>query len=484
MKYTQIIILACILLIITSCDSRNVEPESFQLTLHANPETIFRDNNETYSIISAIVKDDNDFGISGTEVKFRTNIGSIIGAVSTDSSGVAESTFWDSNDLGVATIEAFVGDVSASTQVTIQELVNNEVASIAFDNAPLNIQVQGTGGQESGVLRAYLHDLNGNIIDTNQGVFFQLLSHPLGALINGQTESDTVSAQNGSAAVIISSGTASGIVSVRASTYTEEGILISAEKSNIIIHSGPPNSVDFSISGDDSGEDMGGGLWVVEVSALLTDSYGNPVDSGTAVFFSLPEDPDFASGQANSYVGNENANGDTLQGTAYTNLIYEGTMTNNFVMVQVDTGEFSDNDSLRLPLQAPHLDITVTPAHIDWDESSPNNPPDDQSTTVRVIVKDGQNNPINNQRVIFSSSLGDPVDMGTDEDNDDFTEITGQQGEAGLVLKDIEFHRYECPAPGPGGPGFATCTITATLLGNVVSGSSVISLFRYEDFNP
>jgi len=484
MKYIQIIILACIILMITSCDSRNVEPESFQLTLHANPETIFRDNNETYSIISAIVKDDNNFGISGIEVKFRTNIGSIIGAVSTDSSGVAESTFWDSNDLGIATIEAFVGDVTATTQVTIIELVNNEVASIAFDNAPLNIQVQGTGGQESGNLRAYLHDLNGNIIDTNQEVFFQLLSHPLGALINGQTTSDTVFAQNGSAAVIISSGTASGIVSVRASTYTEEGILISAEKSNIIIHSGPPNSVDFSISGDDSGEDMGGGLWVVEVSALLTDSYGNPVDSGTAVFFSLPEDPDFASVQANSYVGNENANGDTLEGTAYTNLIYEGTMTNDHVMVQVDTGEFSDNDTLRLPLQGPHMDITVTPAHIDWDESSPNNPPDDQSATVRVIVKDGQNNPINNQRVIFSSSLGDPVDMGTDEDDDDFTEITGHQGEAGLVLKDIEFHRYECPAPGPGGPGFTTCTITATILGNVVSGSSVISLFRYDDFNP
>jgi len=146
--------------------------------------------------------------------------------------------------------------------------------------------------------------LMANIIDTNQGVFFQLLSHPLGALIQwAKQNSDTVSAQNGSAAVIISSGTASGIVSVRASTYTEEGILISAEKSNIIIHSGPPNSVDFSISGDDSGEDMGGGLWVVEVSALLTDSYGNPVDSGTAVFFSLPEDPDFASVQANSYVG-------------------------------------------------------------------------------------------------------------------------------------------------------------------------------------
>jgi Invasin, domain 3 len=484
MKIISLLLLAALVLTCISCDSRNLKSEDYQLTLQANPSTIFRDNNQTSSTISAIVKDNNDFAVTGIEVLFRTNIGSILGAVSTDSSGVAESTFWDSNALGIATIEAFCGETSAQTQVTIIEPVNNEVASIAFDNAPLNIQVQGTGGQESSTLQAYLHDLNGNIIDTDQEVFFELLNHPFGALINGDTTSDTVSAQGGYASVTISSGTSSGIVRVRAATYNENGLLISAEKSNIIIHSGPPNSVDFSISGDDSGEDMSGGLWRVEVSALLTDNYGNPVDSGTAVFFSLPEDPDFASVQANSYVGNENANGDTLEGTAFTYLIYEGTMTNDYVLVQVDTGEFNDTDSLRLPLQVAHLDIAVTPAHLDWDDSNPNNPPDEQSVTVRVIVKDGQNNPINNQRVIFSSSLGEPLDMGTDDDNDIFTEFTGLQGEPGLVLKDVQFRRYECPAPGPGGPGMTSCTITATILGSVVSGSSVITLFRYEDFNP
>ncbi len=484
MRKIILFILTGFVLLISSCDTRNVEPENYQMTLHAVPETIYRDNNVTSSTITAIVKDNNDFAVAGEVVKFRTDIGSILGSITTDSSGVAESTFWDSNDLGLATIEAFCGDASAQTQVNIIEPVNNQVASIAFDNAPMNIQVQGTGGQESGLLRAYLHDLNGNIIDTDQTVFFFLVNHPMGTLINGQTTSDSVSAQGGSAAVVISSGTSSGIVRVRASTFTEFGVLVSAEKSNIIIHSGPPNSVDFSISGDNSGEDMGGGLWRVEVSALLTDGYGNPVDSGTAVFFSLPEDPDFASVQANSYVCNENANGDTLEGTAFTYLAYEGTMTNDYVMVQVETGEFSDTDSLRLPIQNPYIDITVTPAHIDWDESNPYNPPDDQVATARVIVKDAQNNPINNQRVIFSSSLGEPVDMGTDDDNDDYTEITGQQNENGLVLKEIEFHRYECPAPGPAGPGMTSCTITATILGNVVYASSVITLFRYADFNP
>jgi hypothetical protein len=109
---------------------------------------------------------------------------------------------------------------------------------------------------------------------------------------------------------------------------------------------------------------------------------------------------------------------------------------------------------------------------------------DDQIATIRLIVKDGQNNPINNQRIIFNSSLGEPVDMGTDNDNDDYSEVSGLQGEAGLVLKDFLFHRYECPSPGPAGPGLTTCTITATILGNMVSDTETLSLFRYADFNP
>ena len=473
-----------VMLLLQSCDSRNMETGNYQLFLTASPETIFRDNNETSSEIRAILKDVNDYPIGGEEILFKTNVGSIIGATSTDSAGVAKSTFWDSNQLGLATIEASYLGVTAQVQVMIIEPVDNEVQSIVFNAAPLDIQVQGTGGQESAVLSVFLQDLNGNLVDGEKRVDFELLNYPLGTLINGISVSDTTTSSGGVASVTISSGVASGIVRVRATAYQESGLAVSAEKANIIIHSGAPNSVDFSIAGDDSGDDMGGGLWRVEVSALLTDGYGNPVDSGSSVFFSLPQDPDFASVQANSYVGNENAVGDTLEGTAYTFLSYEGTMTNQWVQIRVDTGDFSDADSLRLPLQLPTIDMTITPAHIDWDESNPNNPPDDQIATIRLIVKDGQNNPINNQRVIFNSTLGEPVDMGTDNDNDDYSEISGVQGEAGLILKDFLFHRYECPAPGPGGPGLTTCTITATILGNMVSDTETLTLFRYEDFNP
>lgn len=480
------LLLICVtaLLIFTGCDQRSIESENYQLRISASPETIFKDNNETSSQITAVLKDDNDYPIGGADIKFKTDLGSIIGSARTDSAGIAISTFWDSNQLGMATIEASYGGVSAQVNVMIIEPVNNDVQTIVFNSAPLDIQVQGTGGQESAVLSVFLQDLNGNSVVTPRTVYFELLNYPSGTLINGIATSDSVMSQNGNASIIISSGTASGIVRVRATTHQDNGLEVSAEKANIIIHSGSPNSVDFSIGGDNSGDDMGGGLWRVEVSALLTDSYGNPVDSGTAVFFSLTEDPDYASINANSYVGNENSNGDTLGGTAYTFLSYEGTMTNSWLSVQVDTGDFSDADSLRLPVQQPSIDITVTPAHIDWDESNPSNPPDEQTVMVRVIIKDAQNNPINDQRVIFNSSLGEPVDMQTDNDGDDYSELSGQQGESGLILKEFLFHRYECPGPGPGGPGITTCTITASLLGNLVSGNVTLTLLRYEDFNP
>ena len=201
---------------------------------------------------------------------------------------------------------------------------------------------------------------------------------------------------------------------------------------------------------------------------------------GTAVFFSLPDDPDFASVNADAYVGNVNAAGDSLDGTAFTYLSYEGTHTNDRIVLKVETGDFSDSDSLVLPIQFPFIDISASPQHIDWNDSLPDPPPDDQTTTIGIMVKDGQNNPVDNQTVIFSSTLGDPLDMGTDDDANPFTEMTGVTGgEHGRIDKEIEFHKYECPAPFGGTPGTTTATVTAQILGAQVSNNVTVILIRY-----
>ncbi|HCX59337.1 MAG TPA: hypothetical protein DG355_01605, partial [Candidatus Cloacimonas sp.] len=104
-----------------SCDKRNPppiiptppEPPSLSdmreiTSIKAVPDTIYADNNVTFSRISVQVKDGENFGVRNQMVNFKTDIGNIITDVTTDSTGVATSTFWDSGDTGMATIVAIV----------------------------------------------------------------------------------------------------------------------------------------------------------------------------------------------------------------------------------------------------------------------------------------------------------------------------------------------------------------------------------------
>jgi hypothetical protein len=256
--------------------------------------------------------------------------------------------------------------------------------------------------------------------------------------------------------------------------------MISAEKSNIVVHAGPPDSALFTIGGHDTGEDMGGGLWKVQVAALISDAYGNPVDNGTAAYFSLPEDPDYASIEAAAWVGNENENGDSLSGTAYTYMTYDGFYTNNEVEVMVEVGGIEAfNGTLTLPIQFPTIDIVAVPQHVEWIQEGDTSP---KESEIRITVKDGQNNPINNQVVVFSSTLGTPQEPVPPDTGDPYTGLTGLvDGEYGRLNKIIEFYKYECPPPGPAGPGSTQATVTAQILGTQTSNTVTIILFRYTD---
>lgn len=104
-----------------SCDKRNpppiipappVPPNASDIRIitriTATPDTIYADNNVTYSEIHVEVKDGEGFGVRGQMVLFRTDIGRVVTNVATDSTGVAKSLFWDAGDSGRATITAIV----------------------------------------------------------------------------------------------------------------------------------------------------------------------------------------------------------------------------------------------------------------------------------------------------------------------------------------------------------------------------------------
>lgn len=442
-------------------------------------------------------------------VLFTSDLGTIMSPVPVVEGGIAVATYSAGIQAGVAQITATVDSAAASTAITI---ISDDVNSIQFINqAQISIDVQGTGGVESAELAVNLFDMNGNMIDESVEVWFKFLvrpenNYPEGSNINNEvynlSDSTSTISSNGMAVISVNSGTESGIIKIQAWCRNLEGQKIAASKPNIIVQSGPPNQCEFAIGGYDSGDDMGGGMWQVQIAALITDEWGNPVGNGTAVYYSLDPNPDFASiVAANAYVGNENSNGDSLAGTAFSYLVYDGTYTNEMVNVMVDVGsEISFEGELKLPLQNGEINMVCTPLHLDWiiplDET-------DREVICRVTVFDSQQNPISNQRIVFTSSLGEPTDDdihpiesditdpiilqsfdwdGLNDDNDIFDGFTGwYQGNLGQLEKTVIFHRYECPPPGMNPPGQTQASLYANIFGTGTSVQGTITLYRYTD---
>nr|MBC8385199.1 hypothetical protein [Candidatus Cloacimonadota bacterium] len=384
----------------------------------------------------------------------------------TDDSGWCFVEFSPGITAGLATISATADSAQAQTIINV---TSDDVNSIEFDfSQQVEIQV---GGQSFEVV-VNLFDINGNMIDYMEDVWFRFLGGPDGTSLNGEitlpsSDSLSVESSNGRAIVSVSSGDVSGTVELEAFAYNDLGNRISIAKTNIVVHGGPPNSVDITHDDFNEGVSVGSGNWQIGVAAILNDQYGNPVPYGTAVYFSLPTDPSWAAIHAYAYVGNENADGDSLDGVAFTYLVYEGTHANDLLEIQVQSGDFIDSDIITLPIQNPVIDISAYPAHIDWDED--NNPPDDISTLVTIRVIDGQQNAISNQEVYITGTLGDP-------ENGDFIETTDEDG---YIFKYWEFHRHECPPCVNDVPGQTTGTITAQLLGPGVQNNVTIILKRY-----
>ncbi|MEA2105071.1 MAG: Ig-like domain-containing protein, partial [Candidatus Cloacimonadota bacterium] len=210
----------------------------------------------------------------------------------------------------------------------------------------------------------------------------------------------------------------------------------------------------------------------VQVAALLNDCYGNPVSNGTAVYFSLVADSPWVSIEGSATVGNENTNGDSLLGTAFTFLTYEGSHTNDTVVISVEVSDFTDTDEVILPIQFPVIDMVPVPMHVEWLVGSDENP---RYVEIWVTVKDGQNNPISNQEIVFSSDLGTP---GYGAPYNFQTSYTGLTDQDGFLSQDYQFEYYECPPSVPP-PGIKTPTINAQILGTQTQNNVTVILSNY-----
>lgn len=484
-------------------------------------------NSPNYIYMRANLKDAYNNVCSSRPVKFTTNLGTFMNTVqeittNSDENGLAEVRFTPGLAAGAASITAFANGDTLQDAL-IFSITSSDVHSIQFAQAgQVDLNVANTGGVESAILKVKLFDINGNLVDEPKQVFFRLMNQdpPAGANLNNQPQGMDVMvvSSGGEAQISVNSGTESGILMVRAScTPSGSTTPVTASKPNIVIHAGPAATIVPFISGFNTGVDMGGGLWKVIAGANVYDLYGNPVEYGTSVWFNLPENFTNTQIVANSYVGNESANGDSTSGVAYTELTFSGVFSFEQIrIVAVTIGPFGVDISgeayVVLPLNQPQLEMELVPGNLVF-HGNQTPTPASATADINASLFDVQGNAIHNASLSMTATRGVfEATPGTSEDPEncnrpttpniivtDWYDATAiysslydpsymilggpdvNDGQDGLAMGLIRFFAWEIPYGDPQSltPGTTSVTVTARILGTNTSAQTTIILLRY-----
>ena len=434
-------------------------------------------------------------------VRFETDLGSFMNTtqsitLNTNTMGEAQVRFTPGLAAGAATIKAFANNDTLQTQI-IFNIKSDDIYSISFtQQEQITLNVANTGGTDSAILRVKLKDINGNLIDYPQEVYFRIvnLNPPAGANLNNHpvTDSVLVISTGGEAQVSVNSGSESGILIIRASCISNDGRWIHATKANIVIHAGPPAEVKPFIGGFNTVQNMGGGLWRVVAGAVVKDIYGNPVESGTSVFFELINNVTNCQIDAAGSVGNTSVEDDSLRGVAYTTVSYSGIYTYDWITIRASTGAVAGEGvdgyaTVQLPLNDPQFEAQLAEGHLNFFVSDTW-----KSADFYAVLTDGQGLPVGNAVIICVSTKGQfvaipgfhnnyPYDPPWQIITDDGSYGTGDK--AGWAWGQIKYHKLEVPVGDPISqtPGQTTGVITLRILGTNVSTETSIVLYRYWD---
>ncbi len=388
-------------------------PPSF-IRLVANPTELNAGEFGARSTITAIVQDTSGNAVSaGQTVQFTTTKGNVIPEAQTDNNGQALSSLIPGGEAGYATVTGTVstwwGSISGSCTVTLQG-GTPDVITLTAD--PTEIGLGNAGEIHSSTLTATLFDAFHNLVTQPTWVAFELINSPdppLGPNINNH-HLDSARTENGIAHVILNPGTQIGGILVRAYAFRDPAgspgpdsiprtDTVSVINSQVSMVAGPPFNLDLDV--DSRGEDAGGGLWEVEVSARVWDIHRNPVNAGYPVTFTVS--PQIATID-NGATGNVSRNGRSSAGSAYALMRYNSNETFSAITIhaeiQTPEGLIENDLAYTLPLQRGRIILAADPGNWMFDRQRPND-----TCVVRVwgTVRDGHDVLINNAPVNFTT---------------------------------------------------------------------------------
>lgn len=482
-------------------------------------------DNEYNIVIQADLKDAYNNSNSNKVIRFETSLGSFYNTSatfnqSTNADGICKVIFTPGLSSGPATIKAFANSDTLSSELLFT-IKSDELHSIRFNTTDqINLNVANTGGVDSKILYVNLFDINGNSVDNATDIYFKIINgtipgtnEGLPATLSGQDSDGVVhtTSSGGQAAVSVVAGAGSGVLQLRVSndidalTDTTIPGTISATKTNILIHAGPPDHITWGDISFDQGASVGAGMWELLVGVSVKDTHDNPVEFGTSVFFEID---DSSSGlpvtiQANSWTGNgpyltEIDAGDvqidstSSIGIAYTLLTYSGSLTYsdvkiNAICIGSNGVEILKDHVIELPWNEPDSDIQVTPGHADFFDLEPGATLNDHLwATITVRSRDGQGYPTPNVPWTFTSDRGtffayDPLpDLGNPaETNAASSDLLGY---AKILLK---VRRGDgLPSADGVSPGQQQVAIEAMVLGTGITERGDFMILRFPSEAP
>jgi hypothetical protein len=375
---------------------------------------------------------------NGTQVSFVNEIPSstINPPTAATVDGIATAVYLVGSETGDDNVRAFVRDPYEPTDTiwsaypAAYHIISSEATTLVLSASETSIKVGGASCQ----IIATLQDANGNPLSEGYFVAFEIKSANGSRSVPYEWPSfdtewgvyyDTVETSiNGAAVVQIYSGTKAGPVSIEACTIPlpPDSLFVCDEKSLITISSGPPFHVEASPAPVGEATNPAYPERFVQVGAGVWDVYANPVEYGTAVYFSLIPN-DIAEVEGDSYTGGARPyHPDSADGWAFSRIIYGcyGTFdTLQLVAMSAggDNGEVADTSApFPLPAYNPSIFLSANPGNLRC--AGPNSWDCDQSDITALLTDGGgcpvQHGIINFAALVAGTIIG-PTEVITDE---------------------------------------------------------------------
>jgi len=290
----------------------------------------------------------------------------VVDSDTTDNNGEISFSFHDNGEetnIGIATVQAIFNHPSINASISdtstisivsevglVQECTYVEIPS----SVPDHIVVRDGGGIESTSIKAKLFDDNDNLIAEPRLVRFVLNPIIEGCYLEESGVTDTsVYTVNGIATVSVNSGTAPGTVRIEVGVDCDQDgeYEINANAVPVIIASGAPYHIEPEYD-PNSTTPIGGGFYKTQCAAIVYDRWYNPVEDSTYVYWTIdPIAPDTlidAFVEGISFTANENLDGDSNSGVAFSTIVYSTDAIGDFGRVRATTfgADGSDPDTV------------------------------------------------------------------------------------------------------------------------------------------